>query len=54
VKLHFFRRAQAAKQHGVPVPSSTAVPPLAVGNCLFPCVLGVSYLGLFLPLRLTS
>jgi len=27
VKLHFFRRAQAANQHGAPMPSSTAVPP---------------------------
>ena len=27
MKLHFFRRAWAANQHGAPVPISTAVPP---------------------------
>jgi len=32
------------------VPSSTTVPPLAVRNGLFSCVLGVSYLGSFISL----
>jgi len=46
VKVSALRHVQAENWHGPPVPSSTAVPPLAVGNCLFSYVLGVSYLGL--------
>ena len=51
VKLIAFRHAQATIWHGAPVPSSTTVPPLAAKNCLFSCVLGVSYLGSFISLR---
>ena len=47
VQVIAFRHAQTAIWHGHPVPSSTTVPPLAVRNCLFSCVLGVSYLGFF-------
>ena len=47
VKLSALRHAQAAIWQGPPVPSNTAVPPLAVGNCLFSCVLVVSILGCF-------